>query len=516
MKMNNNLYLLTEFRDRLKDEVQISAPSDYISRLKKLDRDFISKIDTATKSTPLELLKRYMTNSSNGPKKELIENFLEAIKSCLNKEFKKIKEKKDKKTLNIFNSERAAFRRSADFLSEYVDSHPYRKNKISPTEDAVITTMNGKEIILEKDDLIKNFALRIETQDRHTGDKILLPLRLIKSIVGRQLREWSKAEAQKVIIHLDKRTITINDIEKLIINTNTRETKVSLNNGNNLEVVYNPPINNIKEPLKISKLNDAHLDHEPDIDKVLKGSDPKKFPCLVELTNRIKNAKEELPRRRIDSKNCKSVYKHILDDQNFKKNILTQQFKQDLMNEIKNVSTKHVLQLASSKWNQSTKKAVYKTKQEMMAKWLDANPGKTERDWLLEVRCKDDAQREELKALFERVDANKYAELKVCPLKDYVPLNGLHVIYSTDNLPETDSKLVEYDFKVGRFKYDLDAPDEVFIVKDPKRPQLVTFEFYRWKGKQLGVDPYSFADWAWHDDINMRIGYKHWRELLKK
>lgn len=81
---------------------------------------------------------------------------------------------------------------------------------------------------------------------------------------------------------------------------------------------------------------------------------------------------------------------------------------------------------------------------------------------------------------------------------------------------ETDSKLAEYDFWVGGFMYDLDAPDEVYVVSDPKRPWLVTFEFFRWKGTQLGVEPHSFADWAWHDNINMKIGYKHWRELLKK
>lgn len=151
-----------------------------------------------------------------------------------------------------------------------------------------------------------------------------------------------------------------------------------------------------------------------------------------------------------------------------------------------------------------------------MTEWLDANPEKTERDWLLEVRCKDNAQREELKELFERVDAITYAHLEVCPLGDYIPLNGDHVIYSTDNLPETDSKLREYDFGVGGFMYDLDAPDEIYVVSDPKRPWLVTFEFFRWKGEQLGVEPESFAKWAWHDNITMRTGYKHWRELLRK
>ncbi len=156
------------------------------------------------------------------------------------------------------------------------------------------------------------------------------------------------------------------------------------------------------------------------------------------------------------------------------------------------------------------------TKHDAMRSWLEANPGKTERDWLIEVRCHDDAQREELKALFERVDSTQFCDLEVCPVEDYVHLNGDHVIYSTDNLPETESKLVDYDFRVNGFLYDLDAPDEVYVVTDPERPYEVTRKFFRWKGDQIGVEPESFDMWAWHDNIPMRSGYKHWREILKR
>lgn len=156
------------------------------------------------------------------------------------------------------------------------------------------------------------------------------------------------------------------------------------------------------------------------------------------------------------------------------------------------------------------------TKREVMTVWLEEHPGRSERDWLLEVRCVSDEQRKELKALFERVAATPHCELEVCPLEEYVSVNGVHVIYPTDKLPETESKLVDYDFRVNGFLYDLDTPEDVYVVADLKRHGVATWNFFRWKGRQIGVDSESFAKWAWHDNIPMQSDYKHWRDLLKR
>lgn len=40
------------------------------------------------------------------------------------------------------------------------------------------------------------------------------------------------------------------------------------------------------------------------------------------------------------------------------------------------------------------------SKTEEMHNWLEANPGKTKRDWLIEVRCTSDEQRKLLKEVF--------------------------------------------------------------------------------------------------------------------
>ena len=53
------------------------------------------------------------------------------------------------------------------------------------------------------------------------------------------------------------------------------------------------------------------------------------------------------------------------------------------------------------------------SQKEEMTAWLEANPGKTERDWLIDVRCKDD---EERKALADLIDNCEYAGIKCYPV----------------------------------------------------------------------------------------------------
>lgn len=158
-------------------------------------------------------------------------------------------------------------------------------------------------------------------------------------------------------------------------------------------------------------------------------------------------------------------------------------------------------------------------KRREMNEWLDANPEKSGRDWLLEVRCSDDAQREELKALFERVDASKHSQLDICPLEDWYPVhlveNGpAHVIFIGETMSKDDTVEVGYDFRVGGFYYDLDAHKALYD-KDPDWPAAPVYRFFEWKAEQLGVEPKSFAKYAYKHNFSMRYGYRHWSQLLK-
>lgn len=89
------------------------------------------------------------------------------------------------------------------------------------------------------------------------------------------------------------------------------------------------------------------------------------------------------------------------------------------------------------------------TKQDQLSTWLEANPGKTKRDWILEVRCPDDETRRE------------FAEfLKFCDE------NGI-VLHIPSNPKRFNGKEVSFDFEVKDFGayYDLDTPEELYTGK---------------------------------------------------
>lgn len=89
------------------------------------------------------------------------------------------------------------------------------------------------------------------------------------------------------------------------------------------------------------------------------------------------------------------------------------------------------------------------TKQEQLTAWKKANPGKTGRDWLLEVRCHDDKTRREFAEFLKFCDGNGI-ELRIPSIPKYI--NG---------------KEVSFDFEVKGFGayYDLDTPEELYTGK---------------------------------------------------
>lgn len=89
------------------------------------------------------------------------------------------------------------------------------------------------------------------------------------------------------------------------------------------------------------------------------------------------------------------------------------------------------------------------TKQEQLREWLEANPGKTKRDWLMEVRCPNDKTRREFAEFLKFCDENGI-ELRITSIPKYI--NG---------------KEVSFDFEVKGFGayYDLDTPEELYTGK---------------------------------------------------
>ena len=89
------------------------------------------------------------------------------------------------------------------------------------------------------------------------------------------------------------------------------------------------------------------------------------------------------------------------------------------------------------------------TKREQLNAWMEANPGKTKREWLLEERCPDEKTRQEFAEFLNFCDENGI-ELRIPSLPKRI-----------------NEKEVFFDFEVKNFGsyYDLDTPDELYTGK---------------------------------------------------
>lgn len=108
------------------------------------------------------------------------------------------------------------------------------------------------------------------------------------------------------------------------------------------------------------------------------------------------------------------------------------------------------------------------TKQEQLMAWKEVNPGKTGRDWLLEVRCPDDETRREFTEFLNFCDENGI-ELRIPSL-----------------VKRINDKEVFFDFEVKSFGsyYDLDSPKELYTGKSGFN-EAGWMPFLEWKLQQV-------------------------------
>lgn len=107
-------------------------------------------------------------------------------------------------------------------------------------------------------------------------------------------------------------------------------------------------------------------------------------------------------------------------------------------------------------------------KEGIIQNWLEANPGKTKRDWLLEVRCPDEKTRQEFAEFLNFCDENGI-ELRIPSL-----------------VKRINDKEVFFDFEVKNFGsyYDLDTPDELYTGKSGFS-EAGWMPFLEWKLQQV-------------------------------
>ncbi|MDE7386873.1 MAG: hypothetical protein K2N28_07015 [Muribaculaceae bacterium] len=146
------------------------------------------------------------------------------------------------------------------------------------------------------------------------------------------------------------------------------------------------------------------------------------------------------------------------------------------------------------------------TKEQQIEKWLEANPGKTTKDFLLEVRCPDEASRKAMENLLDALDVNGINYGIFTELKNYksnqmqqnVPLNGIDsVVFDLMIAPGIghNSWLIEADM-----------PDEVLgkqIEKTRGTYEAIPAEAFAW----------LLSQWCPDFEINS-IDEKQYRKLM--
>lgn len=168
-------------------------------------------------------------------------------------------------------------------------------------------------------------------------------------------------------------------------------------------------------------------------------------------------------------------------------------------------------------------------KEESFREWMEYNPGKTERDWLIEERCINNTQRADLKRLFDWADLN-HRIIKVCPtvglikdpngpyhqvvrtnhsrrgvIRDLIHGENTHIIHPIIGIKADFQVIGTYDLY-----YDLDAPDNVF---EQSKPDL----YLNWKAQQMDIDPISIhTNYELYEAFKPYMGANipHWRSLI--
>lgn len=380
MGKNDKIYLLKDFEDwiELQSFKNKRSGKCVVSRLKKLNEYFLNAIQTGDFEKDKKTKEPYeksiwdiykdIMEDSHGPKWDFLEELNVAIMSCINDNAKKIVDERGV-TQGTVKNYSSAFSTYTMFIESCAQLLNMREDKeLTTNELATIANITKSKITLTREQLIAVFASRMNTQNRCSGEKVFLPMGLIGKVLRKadknmkvslgSILEWSRNEAKKVKLHVENGTVPILKISKLIIDTYSGEVTLVMNDGETSMRVFDPVVNGKKEPMYIYRISHADIDHEVEIDTILKQNGVK-LQGLRMLTDWIKKAQEEMKFEKIDKDNIKEIFNRIEEWNDFEeltdKNLIN-----NIIDDLELISKEEKLQLASGKWNKSTKKQANK------------------------------------------------------------------------------------------------------------------------------------------------------------
>ena len=197
--------------------IKAAVSSSYVSYLRTL-LDKLYRNGYSVVSNPEELF-----NSADGyPQlmKGLLEYFNDAIQEAFADANCPISPKQ-------LNNGRSAFRKFVEFILGYVGAVKVNTQNvvqsapkptvtnIKPTK--VYQTMMGWETYSHKE-LVNKIKSRLGSQDRISGDKVWLPMRVIIALLGtRWFKNWSDDIIDKIKVLVENGSVLLNQVEKLLL-----------------------------------------------------------------------------------------------------------------------------------------------------------------------------------------------------------------------------------------------------------------------------------------------------------
>ena len=268
---------------------------------------------------------------------------------------------KPKKTLQNYKSGLFSY---LEFLIE--QSFPIANNQDIENEitevqikDFQIFTDTGESLsndntikVYSKNDLEKNFSLRIKTQDRFY-ENIFFPIRFVTRVFSIQkeqtiFNKWLYNLLDSIDIFLEKNGITnFAEISSLSIKS---EYVYITHNGNEKLVYTKLSDNKTLIPLNVKTLNKIAIDHDRSLFDVM-NVNLSNLPTFILITNELK---KHIEGKVTYQKLSKASHSNKLDE--FIKTINTQ----NLLNELELIASETKLQLMESSQNTSKGKKYYR------------------------------------------------------------------------------------------------------------------------------------------------------------
>ncbi len=295
-----DIYKIDEFRGWMSEygNLKKSSAGSYIAYLKALGRYI----------TGLEYVYSSLREDNTALAFDILEKVDEKLSALLSSLSVSSEMKKD------LNNWRSAVRKYVDFLQDEIEVIP-DEEELEELSAAIPQTLEtyrsgleymevGDTIEYTLDELKKNFAFRLSTQNRMSNDKdIFYPISIIRKLFcysqhnGKKtatpnrdydwFKNWIDDYAGEIQVLLNGKSYQLSDIRALLLYPATENVYIRVPDVNGDLWVYTETADGKTEPLKATGIRKIHIDHTPLMAQVLTDN-ISLIPAIDTLSKEIK------------------------------------------------------------------------------------------------------------------------------------------------------------------------------------------------------------------------------------